>query len=621
MKLPSPGFLLNAIAAVCRRFPVVVLCAALGAAACLLLINHANDPLFTRLWMVCQLGLPLLLGLAALAESKWSPPQPPHAGGSGAISYDGKEAGSVPPQSGLRHWLLQGLGVAALAAYFFVLDPGSSAFEWRTIPRFIVLLLTAHLFASLAPYLNRASVADFWEYNKRLLTHAVTGAAFTAVLFLGLSGAVLAVDQLFDLHVEYKIYARLFVLLAGLFGTVYFLFHFPARYHFEDDSDGYHIAFRNLCKYILIPIVGLYFLILYAYGIKILTTWSLPHGWVASLVIGFSVAGIFTYLLNYQLPKFDDSALVRGYGRWFWWAVLPVTVLLFVAIGRRISDYGVTEQRFLVAHAGLWLAVMCLYFLFSKTDNIKFVPLSLGLFALLCAFGPLNAFSVSERSQADILKRLLEQNGHFKNGKIAQDTSTVTTADAQRIESCLRYFEYRDHFESIRDWLPMPPDNFPDAPGGYNKTRRILHWAGIRDRGADDLPWSALIRPENTAFAAVDISGYRSYFRLESLSETDDRSSKTGRYFALDAEGSALEYCESKPGGYTVLERFEWPQALLKQWRAKATDGSYQPAPNDLRIVVTGKKHAVCIVAEEMALEDRKGKITVSVLTGGVFLK
>ncbi len=74
-------------------------------------------------------------------------------------------------------------------------------------------------------------------------------------------------------------------------------------------------------------------------------------------------------------------------------------------------------------------------------------------------------------------------------------------------------------------------------------------------------------------------------------------------------------------GGYTVLERFEWPQALLKQWRAKATDGSYQPAPNDLRIVVTGKKHAVCIVAEEMALEDRKGKITVSVLTGGVFLK
>ena len=293
MKLPSPGFLLNAFATACRRFPVAMLCAAVGVVAGLVLVERGDDSFFTRLWMVCQLGLPLLIGLAALAESR--------------------------AREGRLHWLLQGAGVVVLAGYFFLLDPDTPSFERLVLPRYMALLLSAHLLVAVAPYLNRSPVADFWEYNKRLFTNLVTGAAFTAVLYLGLSAAVLAVDRLFDLHVNYRIYGRLFVLLAGVVNTSFFLFHFPKTYTFGEDGTGYNAVFRNLCKFILIPIVGLYFLILYAYGTKILITWNLPQGWVSSLVVGFSVAGIFTYLLNYWLPQHDDSSLVHGYRRWFWW--------------------------------------------------------------------------------------------------------------------------------------------------------------------------------------------------------------------------------------------------------------------------------------------------------------
>jgi len=596
MKLPSPGFLLNAFAAVCRRFPVVMLCTAVGVAACFVLVEHGENHFFTRLWMVCQLGLPLLTGLSALAESKaWSTS---------------------------RHWLLQGLGTAALIGYFFVIDPGSDSFQLRTMPRYVALLITAHLLVAIAPYLNRGPVSDFWEYNKRLFTNLVVGAAFTAILYLGLSAAVLAIDQLFDLKVEFRIYTRLFVLLAGVFNTVYFLFHFPKNYHFEGDGDGYNAAFRNLCKFILIPIVVLYFLILYAYGAKILFTWNLPHGWVASLVIGFSVAGIFTYLLNYMLPQHDDNAVAHAYRRWFWWVVLPMTVLLFVAIGRRIADYGVTEQRYLVAHTGLWLAAMCFYFLFSKTDNIKFVPISLGLFTLLSAFGPLSAFAVSERSQAGILKNLLERTGHFKNGKIVQDSTRMLEADAQQIESVLTYFEYRDNFAAVRDWLPMSPDDFPASRNTWNKSRRIMDWAGIREQPADNVPWSAIISPENTDLVGVDVSGYRTYFRADNSSNTDSRHDlKSGRYLVPSDDGRALEYCEAKSSGHTVLDRFEWPAATLRQWRAKAEDGRYALPANELRIVLPGKKYSACVIVEELVLEEHDGKLSVTLLTGGVFVK
>ncbi len=574
-----------------------MLCAAVGVAACLVLVERGDDSFFTRLWMACQLGLPLLIGLAALAESR---------------AWEGR-----------LHWLLQGLGTAALVGYFFLLDPKSDSFEWLTLPRYLALLLTAHLLVAVAPYLNRSPVADFWEYNKRLFINVVTGGAFSAVLFLGLAAAILAVDQLFDLNVDYRIYGRLFVLLAGVFNTSFFLFHFPKTYAFgEDGAAGYNAVFRNLCKYILIPIVGLYFLILYAYGAKILVTWNLPKGWASSLVIGFSVAGIFTYLLNYLLPQHDDSGLVRGYRRWFWWVVLPVTVLLFVAIERRIADYGVTEQRFLVAHTGLWLAAMCLYFLFSKTDNIKFVPLSLGLFALIYAFGPLNAFAVSERSQASILKGLLEKNGRFKNGKIVRDTAQVPETDLRQIESGLSYFEDRGDFTGIRDWLPMPPDSFPDAPGAYNKSRRIAAWAGMRDNEASDLPWSAIIRPESTDLVGVDVSGYRTYFRADNATNTDERHDlKTGRYIVHAADGLALEYCEAKANSHVVIDRLLWPPATLRLWRTKAKDGHYALPTNELRVVLLGKKHSACVVVEELVVEEHDGKLTVTMLTGGVFLK
>ncbi len=598
MRLPSPGFLLDAFAAVCRRFPVVMFCTAVGIAACFVLVEHGENHFFTRLWMVCQLGLPLLTGLAALAESKqWN---------------------------ASRSWLLQGLGVAALAAYFFVLDPGSDSFQLLTMPRYAALLIVAHLLVAVAPYINREPVADFWEYNKRLFTNLIVGGAFTAILYLGLSAAMLAIDQLFDLKVEFPTYARLFVLLAGGFNTTYFLFHFPKNYHFEDEGDVYNSAFRNLCKFILIPIVGLYFLILYAYGAKILITWNLPHGWVASLVIGFSVAGIFTYLLNYMLPQHDDNPLVHGYRRWFWWVVLPMTVLLFVGIGRRIADYGVTEQRYLVAHTGLWLAAMCLYFLFSKTDNIKFVPLSLGLFTLLYAFGPLSAFAVSERSQAGILKDLLERTGHFKNGKIVQDSTRVIDVDVQQIESVLRYFEYRDNFAGIRDWLPMSPDDFPASRETWNKSRRIMNWAGIRRHNPIDgpMPWSAIISPENKDLTGVDVSGYRTYFRADNSSNTDSRHDlESGRYLAPSVDGRALEYCEATASGHTVLDRFEWPAATLRQWRAKAEDGRYVLPTSELRVVLPGKKNTACVVIEELVIEEHDGKLSVTLLTGGVFLK
>ena len=92
------------------------------------------------------------------------------------------------------------------------------------------LLAVTHLFVAVAPDLNTLKVSDFWDYNRQLFTTIVVGGAYTFILWGGLSMALLAIGELFNLHIAGENYARLFVVLAGIFNTVFFLHYYPAHY-------------------------------------------------------------------------------------------------------------------------------------------------------------------------------------------------------------------------------------------------------------------------------------------------------------------------------------------------------------------------------------------------------
>lgn len=569
-----------------------MLCAIVGVAVLFALIESGSEEhILAPLWMVCQLGLPLLTGVVVFSESKgWAAE---------------------------RGWLLQAAGLVALIGYSFLLDTKAPSFEYVAVPKYLTLLIIAHLFVAVAPYLNRRSVRDFWEYNRELFANIIIGAVFTLILYVGLALAILAVDQLFDLNIRERVYMRLFFVLAGIFNTTYFLFHFPKQYEFEQTDAGYTAVFKNLCKYILIPIVGLYFLILYAYGGKILATWNLPRGWVGSLVLGFSVAGIFTYLLNFYLPEHDDSAHVRAYKKWFWWVLLPLTVLLFVAIGRRISDYGVTEPRFLVAHLGVWLAATCLYFLLSKHDNIKFIPISLGLFGLVFAFGPLNAFNVAERSQAGILKSLLEKNGRWKDGKLAQGTSEIPKDEETQITSALRFLDQRDALRRM-DWLPMPVDSFPQNRYAYDAASRIAEWANISASDRRNAGGYLNIASE-VPYLSIDIQGFGSFHPLELYARSNENPGE-GYFFRISENQKFLEWQQAQAGKVSLVESFDM-QPAMRKWLAAGQNGYLSLPKSDATFDLAGRKGTVRLSVRNADVQEEKGEVKLSHLGGYLFLK
>ena len=111
---------------------------------------------------------------------------------------------------------------------------------------------------------------------------------------------------------------------------------------------------------------------------------------------------------------------------------------------------------------GVWLFLTSVYFIISKKDNIKFIPVSLSIFALLTVLGPFSAFNVSERSQTNRLETLLSQNNMLVDGKAVPAKDSLPGADAESIRSTLHYLREYEHFRTAAGWFGLPDDKTPD---------------------------------------------------------------------------------------------------------------------------------------------------------------
>jgi hypothetical protein len=438
MKLPSMRALLRDASAAFVRFPAAILSAVVATAAAITLVDSCQGAeceyryLF-RAAVAGFLGISFLVAIVIVGERRsWS--------------------------RGMKI-ALQALGALLLIVY--ALSIPDNLFEPPMIHliRFWLFMLASHLCVALALLPTGETLGAFWHYNKTLFLRFLTAALYSAVLFAGLAVAIAAVDHLFDMHVKSERYFELWWLIAGVVNTWFFVSGIPGdREPLEEDA-AYPKGLKVLAQYILIPIVLVYLVILYAYTGKILVDWQWPKGWVANLVLGFSVTGIFSLLLVYPIRNVVEHRWIKTFSRWYYIALVPLTILLLLSIWRRVTEYGITENRYFVIGLGFWLAAMVLYFILSKRGNIALIPLSLALITILSSFGPWGAFQVSERNQVRRLEEVLARNGILQAGRVARTARAVSWEDQNHVSSIVEYLYTTHGLQSIRVW-------FPDSLGG-----------------------------------------------------------------------------------------------------------------------------------------------------------
>ena len=230
---------------------------------------------------------------------------------------------------------------------------------------------------AIAPFLGAGEINGFWHYNKTLLLRLLTALVYSIVLNSGLSLALAALDHLFGINVPGKRYGELVILIIGLFNTWFFLTGVPEHLDSLDTLTDYPKGLKVFAQYILFPLVAVYLIILYAYLVKILIVWDWPQGWVSKLILGFSTSGILSLLLLYPIRDRVENVWIKTASRWFYVVMIPIVIMLFPALWRRISEYGFTEVRYIGVALGVWLAAIVVYFIFSRLKSIKVIPGSL----------------------------------------------------------------------------------------------------------------------------------------------------------------------------------------------------------------------------------------------------
>ena len=349
---------------------------------------------------------------------------------------------------------------------------------------------------------------DYVVYVAKIFREFIISIIYSFIVFVGLSGIIFALSSLFKIDFESSIYIRIAIFSFVLFNVVTFFSDFPkARDSFIDYK--YPKAFKILLVYIITPIVIIYTAILLAYFIKILVLWQIPNNLIVNLVLWFS---IFSVLYLFFLSRIDSIEFINKFKRIFPITLFPLLGMMFFAIFLRIKEYGLTENRFLVMAAGVWVIISLIYFIFYRNNSNISVPIFLSIIILLSGVGPAPATKLSIKSQSSRFEKLLNKNNMIVGEEIKPNLN-IKVDDKNQIIDIVNYMVKKDRVDKL-SYVPkdfkLNEDSFTKLFGFSNR---------IDDNTYIGYSYSDSISNGNDLNFDVNISGYSNLIYVYSLDD------------------------------------------------------------------------------------------------------
>ena len=423
------------------NYPLVIIMAAALGAESIWLIHHEETDLFDEAlpWMLAQ-GMGISLFFALHTVSRYRKLSRAVTGGILAL----------------------GIGVLYLIGYHFDYMM-SMVFEETMVLEVFGYALASHLLVAFLPFFRKNTLNGFWQYNKSLFLRAFTTILYTGVLFAGLSGAIAAIQELFDVEFTGKIFAYLWFVMAFPVSALIFCAGVPLADDIDalESSSDLPSGLRLFVQFVLLPLVVVYLCILYAYMGKIILSWTLPQGWVTILIMAFSVIGMLAMLLVHPFQQLTEHAWIKVITKNYYRSLMPLLVLQYVAIFTRISDYGFTSARWAVVAITAWLTFITVYKVFFKGKNIILIPYTLCAVAILFLIGPLSHRSISVWSQTAKINRLVKTlNLIDAKGKLKVYKANATTDSLMgEIYSATRYLNRNHQCTGLEPYINFPTES------------------------------------------------------------------------------------------------------------------------------------------------------------------
>lgn len=305
-------------------------------------------------------------------------------------------------------------------------------------------------------FLRNRDDVQLWNFGAKLCLALVITMVVTGIMVLGVSLLFGGFSELFSVHIDEVDFIRVLLPFLVLLPVSLFLLRIPLSDK-HDDNLFVPKFISGVTRYLFIPLIICYVVVLYGYLFKILFSWELPKGTVTWMVSVMMAGMIAVELLLYPSVLKGDNKFNAMVAKLLPWFMLPLLVLMSVGIVRRVSDYGITPARLYVILANVWYYLVCFYFIITRNKRIFWVPLSFCLLFLLSSAQPFNFFFWPKHMRIKAVTEVVER---YAPEKLPMDEcgylrwlSGLPEKERESVNSSLSYLQKTYSEQITRPWV------------------------------------------------------------------------------------------------------------------------------------------------------------------------
>ena len=287
--------------------------------------------------------------------------------------------------------------VTAVISYIFVHFAFLDKFE-DTLIKWLVCYISS-LVAGSAFLIIKKSEKDFSEYVLKVAINVVKASFVYGIIALGIAMILWIFDVLiWDITSQYI--GNIEILIFGIFYSTEIIY---SLINLDEEVNKF---FKNLVKFVLMPLLISAFAIIYLYIIKILLLRDIPKNQIFRIATSLFVVGGFIWTtMNY----FKEEGTIYKISTKLPIIFSPFILLQIYTMGIRIVKNGVTPLRYAGMVFVLFEICYILVYILKK-EKIQNLILVADVLLIITILVPgINAFDVSDFSQINNLKILSQK--------------------------------------------------------------------------------------------------------------------------------------------------------------------------------------------------------------------
>lgn len=419
-----------------------------------------------------------------------------------------------------QRWVILTGAMILSILYYLILpknDPAYLMYQVRTAVLVFALFIAFIWIPSI-----KNNITHFYQYFLAAFKYGFTTLLYGLILTLGFQAIISSIDYLlFSVDYDYMIHTA--NIIWFIFVPSYFLSLVPPTDSYSqanevsqdiptenllEEVEAFEVTkfLKILINYIVIPLIGVYTLILLAYILLNIRGEFWTDNLLEPMLISYTIIIILVYLLASNLTE----PMAYYFRQIFPKIMIPIVVFQSIASVLKIREMGITHGRYYVILFGIFALIAGLIFSFLVKEKAGLIVPFLVVLAVISVIPPVDAFTVAKNSQKNLLTATLEENEMLQNNQV-QKNSMLSLQDKERITASTDYLYYMDDIEEVA-FLPEGfelYDDFADVFGfpmtyeGSESQDEFNQYASLNRSNPD-----AMVITEEDYFVELYLSNY-----------------------------------------------------------------------------------------------------------------